>query len=132
MRTALTGILAAAALLLVTVPATATTTDANPSEPVVAAAPLGGDTNGDGVIDTADYMALKRHFGFASAGNKSQGDLNGNGVTGVDDLELLGLSFSPPQEIPPVGTIPEPLTMAMFGIGAMVMGGHIRRRLKTT
>ncbi len=48
-----------------------------------------GDANLDGIVDDADYLALKRHVGTASGATWAHGDFDGDGD--VDRADLLSL-----------------------------------------
>jgi len=52
-----------------------------------------GDTNLDGVVDAADYMAIKRNFGMASGAAPIDGDINNDGAVDWYDLQLLQEHF---------------------------------------
>jgi len=161
MKTAKTGMVAVAAMLMLAVPAMAITAGLGDSDPVLPSAPSSGDTNGDGVIDDGDFADLQGTLGFALPGDLdgdgdvdnadiaraagsftgtngsssmtfADGDVDGDGDVDNADIAVIIGSFtgSGPTNIPPVGTIPEPLTMAMFGIAALAAGRYVRRRVR--
>ena len=84
---------------------------------------LPGDANLDGVVDAADYIALKKNFGKASGATYGDGDFDGD--RGVDRADLLILMGSFSQGTGGAATIPEPATLALLGIGALAL---LRRR----
>ncbi len=53
---------------------------------------IGGDANGDGVIDFSDYVLLSNNFG--APGEWAQGDFNGDGVVNFSDYLIFQTSFS--------------------------------------
>ena len=132
MKTALTGLCALAAIGALSLPVFATPVAGDPSEPpVVAASPVAGDTNGDGVINGSDYIILKMNMGSPATGGAAAADFNGNGLTDWYDFQQFLVAMNSPQPIPPVANAaPEPLTMGLFGLGIVVLGGHVKRRLR--
>ncbi len=54
-------------------------------------APLRGDVNGDGVVDTADLDAMAALFGVTADDPRyvAAADLDGDGVIGLPDLQAL-------------------------------------------
>jgi len=84
-------------------------------------AALAGDANGDGVVDAADYIILKRNFGQSANSGPLYGDFDNSGATDWDDLQtLIGALGGGAQT-----TIPEPATLALLAMGALAA---IRRR----
>jgi len=83
-----------------------------------------GDANGDGVVDSADYIMVKTHFGGAPAAGTegTGGDFNGNGTVDWNDLQELMSGLNSGTGGAP---IPEPATLALLAVGAMAL---IRRR----
>ena len=68
---------------------------------------LQGDTTGDGCVDAADYIALKRNIGRSGAAAWSGGDLDGDGYVGWNDLMAtmgcMGTSLGAPPQAAPAG-----------------------------
>jgi len=86
-----------------------------------------GDTNGDGVVDAADFITLKKNFGRTDAPNAQ----NGNFTTGDNDvnwadLNILTNAMAGTGGGAPAMT-PEPATLALLALGALAV---IRRRRK--
>ena len=54
--------------------------------------PLPGDVNGDGTVDSKDYLIISRNF-MAMDVSRSEGDLNGDGRVDVRDFILVSLHF---------------------------------------
>ncbi len=83
---------------------------------------LPGDADGNGVVDAADYIFIKEHFGDYTSvvgGN----DLDNNDLIGWGDLQMLmnALAATPPEQTP------EPATLGLLAIGALAM---LKRRRK--
>ena len=83
-----------------------------------------GDTNGDGVCDATDYIAVKTHMGQGSGATLADGDFDVDGDVDWDDLQTLlaGLSAAGGAD---GATIPEPATLALLAFGALAV---VRRR----
>jgi len=96
---------------------------------IIVPEPAVGDTNGDGSIDAADYITLKRHFGCS--GGWEQGDFDGNGRVDWHDLQMLMTAFSNSSSSAAgnaaSGTVPEPSAITLLAIPAMVA---IQRRYR--
>jgi len=84
---------------------------------------LPGDANWDGVVDAADYIALKRSFGMASGARYQDGDFDGDHDVDWDDLVILQGSFG--QGTGGTPTIPEPGSAMLLVFGAAAL---LRRR----
>ena len=88
-----------------------------------------GDTNSDGVVDAADYMALKLNLGSGPGAGQEDGDVcDGAGAPGQDGyVNLLDLDLMAEALNPSAGgqTIPEPGSAFLFLGGA---GWLLRRR----
>jgi autotransporter-associated beta strand protein len=86
-----------------------------------------GDADEDGVVDAADYIALKSNFGMTSGALWKDGNFSDPyGTTGtVDwaDLQILMANFGA-GGAPPVPA-PEPATLGLLAIGALAI---LRRR----
>ena len=68
-----------------------------------------GDTDNNGVVDAADYIALKTHMGMDSQATPAEGDCDGDGDVDWDDLQLLTTYYG--QASTNAATIPEPATL---------------------
>jgi autotransporter-associated beta strand protein len=79
-----------------------------------------GDTNGDRVVDAADFINLKKNFG--KAGGIAQGDFNNSGTVNWADLSILMSNMGTGGDAP---SVPEPATLGLLAIGALAM---LRRR----
>ena len=83
-----------------------------------------GDTNGDNVVDAADYIAIKANFGAGPEATRLMGDLSGDGYVNWTDLqELMGI-FST-RTIGGALATPEPATLGLLMFGAAAL---LRRR----
>jgi MYXO-CTERM domain-containing protein len=95
-----------------------------------------GDTNGDGVVNSADYNTLMANYGTTvtyngsnpatSAGGPSVGDFNNDGIVNADDVALfmLGAAEFGGSNSP----APEPAGAALIGLAALAMSIRSRRR----
>ncbi len=83
------------------------------------------DFNQDGVVDAADYITLKTHFG--GAGAFEDGDADRDGKVGWGDLQILisHCGESSPSGAAPSATTPEPASLALLLAGGAVL---LRRR----
>jgi MYXO-CTERM domain-containing protein len=85
-----------------------------------------GDTNGDFVVDAADYIAVKQNFGMTEGATLAQGnfdsDIDGN--VDWDDLQILMAKFGT-RSIGGAPPAPEPAALGLLAIGAVAV---IRRR----
>ena len=75
-----------------------------------------GDANDDGVVDAADYIALKTNIGQATGAVLASGDFDEDGDVDWDDLQLLQDHYG---ETSAGGAVPEPATLGLLAIGAM-------------
>jgi autotransporter-associated beta strand protein len=85
-----------------------------------------GDTNSDGVIDAADYIALKQNFGLGGGATKAQGDLDGDGDVDWNDLQAVMTNFGTGAGTTPA-TTPEPCSAMLLVLGAMAVLRRNRR-----
>ena len=87
---------------------------------------IAGDTNGDGVVDAVDYIALKTNFGMTEGATLAMGnfdaDIDGN--VDWDDLQILMANFGT-RSIGGAPAAPEPATLGLLAIGALAV---LRRR----
>lgn len=82
-----------------------------------------GDANWDGVVDAADYIALKRNFGSVDGATYHDGDFDGDHDVDLDDLAILAANFGEgPEESP---AIPEPAALSLMGLAGLAI---MRRR----
>ena len=86
-----------------------------------------GDADDNGVVNAADYIALKRHMGQGTGATTAEGDFDGDSDVDWDDLQLLQAHYG---ETSPgaSGTIPEPGSAMLLVFGAAVRLGGLRRR----
>lgn len=84
-----------------------------------------GDVDLSGVVDAADYIALKRHAGAGSAAVRADGDLDRDGDVDWNDLQLLTANYGRTSADAPTA-IPEPATL--FVMMAAGLPALLRRR----
>jgi len=82
-----------------------------------------GDANGDGVVDAADYIALKGNFGEASSATWGDGDFEDDGDVDRGDLTILadslGATYSGAAAVAERPSVPEPTGLWLFALVAM-------------
>ena len=89
---------------------------------------LPGDANLDGVVDAADYVALKHGLGMTTGATYGDGDFDLDGDVDWDDLQtLLGVMNASGQA--GGATIPEPASLALMGMVGVAL---LRRRGRRT
>jgi len=79
-----------------------------------------GDTNDDGVVDAADYIALKTHIGTTTGATLAEGDLDGNGTVDWADLDIMTTALN---SAGGAHVAPEPMTffvMMAAGLPALL------------
>ena len=86
---------------------------------------LQGDADENGVVDAADYIALKRNMGLGSGAELADGDFDDNGTVDWDDLQILIAAFDAGDA---AQAVPEPATLGLLAIGAMAI---LRRRRRS-
>jgi autotransporter-associated beta strand protein len=86
-----------------------------------------GDTNGDKVVDTADYIAVKRNIGLLSGATLAQGNVDGDGDVDWDDLQMVMTNFGAGSGTAPA-TTPEPATLGLLAFGAAALLRRRRRK----
>jgi len=94
----------------------------NASSVVVVKYTWAGDANLDGKVDGSDYALVDT--GFAGGGTTwDQGDVDLSGNVNGSDYSQVDTGFASQN-----GTLPEPTTLGLLGLGAM---GMLRRRRRT-
>ncbi len=95
---------------------------------VVGSGIIPGDTNDDGVVDAADFIALKKNFGTLTGATEAQGNFNTDvdGAVNWADLSILMDSMTPSASAP--SSAPEPATLGLLALGALAV---IRRRRRS-
>ncbi len=87
--------------------------------------PTPGDADGNGVVNAADYIALKTHIGQGAGATLADGDFDGDGDADRDDLQILQDHFGDTSA--GAGTIPEPATLSLLALGGLAV---LRRRIR--
>jgi autotransporter-associated beta strand protein len=85
-----------------------------------------GDTNDDGVVDAADYLAVKQNFGLTTGATLAQGNVDDDGDVDWDDLQVVMTNFGAGAGTAPAKT-PEPATLGLLAIGALAVLRRNRR-----
>lgn len=84
-----------------------------------------GDTNGDRVVDAADYTTLKRSYGIGPAGYTTwrDGDFDHNGVVDRGDLlilaENMGTTYAGSAGAAESPSVPEPSSLLLLSLLAL-------------
>jgi len=78
--------------------------------------PIPGDANRDGVVSDADYTIWADNYG-ATGASWGMGDFNGNGTVTEADYTIWADNYG---SVAPTG-VPEPLTVALLGVGALLI-----------
>jgi len=81
------------------------------------------DADGNGVVNAADYIALKRHMGTPSGATLAMGDFDGDDDVDFDDLQVLIDNYDATSASSPV---PEPATL--FVMMAAGLPALLKRR----
>ena len=87
-----------------------------------------GDANGDGSVNIKDYRLLIHEFGSSTW---LTNDYNQNGLVGLEDFSVMRANFGyapAPAAAGGIGVTPEPATLGMLAIGAVLLAS--RRKLK--
>jgi len=79
---------------------------------------IAGDANWDGVVDAADYIALKRNFGRATGARYKDGDFNGDHAVDWNDLQTLMGNFGA-RGVGSAPAAPEPATLGLLALLAL-------------
>ena len=79
---------------------------------------IAGDANWDGIVDAADYIALKRNFGRATGARYKDGDFNGDHDVDWNDLQTLMGNFGA-RGVGSAPAAPEPATLGLLALLAL-------------
>jgi len=88
---------------------------------------IDADFNGDNVVDGLDFLIYQRNMGTGTT--QPEGDANGDGM--VDDADLAIWEANYGSVVPlaaAIAAVPEPTSVALFGVCAMVLSLGVRRR----
>jgi hypothetical protein len=84
-----------------------------------------GDIDGDGMVGFPDFLILSANFGMSVEANMS-GDIDGDAMVGFPDFLILSANFG--QSAAAAQAVPEPSSVALIGLGALLLGVVRRRR----
>jgi fructan beta-fructosidase len=83
-----------------------------------------GDANRDGVVSAGDYASVQANFGNTGEAG-ILGDANGDGVVSAGDYASVQANFG---NTAAAEITPEPATMALLGLGGLLIATRRRRR----
>ncbi|GAB4186823.1 MAG: hypothetical protein Kow00105_01420 [Phycisphaeraceae bacterium] len=82
---------------------------------------IDGDLDGDGFVGISDLNIVLGNWNQnVTAGNKLQGDPSGDGFVGIDDLNTVLGNWNAGTP-PATAAVPEPTTLALFGMAGLAM-----------
>ncbi len=87
-------------------------------------ASLRGDADGDGQVQFSDFVILSENF--TNAGEYTDGDFDKDGVVQFSDFVILSDSFGQSGAV--AAAVPEPSSIALLGLGGLLLGMLRRRR----
>lgn len=85
----------------------------------------GGDLDGNGTVEFADFLTLSSNFGTEVASH-TDGDIDCDGTVGFSDFLTLSANFG--QEVGAASSVPEPTGLALLSIAGLALGMVRRRR----
>ncbi|QDT00847.1 dockerin type I domain-containing protein [Adhaeretor mobilis] len=87
------------------------------------------DFNGDNMVDGEDFLIWQQ--GLEAGATLAQGDANGDGTVDGLDLDIWQLQYGDVQATS-VQSVPEPSTLVLFGLTAILASGCSGRRLRSS
>jgi probable HAF family extracellular repeat protein len=89
---------------------------------------LPGDANLDGRVDLNDLTIVLANFGKSTGMSWGTGDFAGDGRVDINDLTIVLAHFgqSAGSSLGGMTAVPEPSTLVLIGVGAMVLPGLVR------
>jgi hypothetical protein len=89
----------------------------------------GGDFDGDGDVDGADFIAWQQGLGISDGSATTiDGDANNDGNVDAADLGLWQANFGPGASAVAISAVPEPATLALAAGAALACLAAARRR----
>ena len=88
-----------------------------------------GDTNGDKIVDAADFITLKKNFGAGEDGGVAVGNFDNTGTVDWTDLSTLMNNMTPSDSAP--STTPEPATLFVMMAAGLPALLKRRRRVRS-
>ena len=87
----------------------------------------GGDLDGNGKVEFADFLILSGNFGNdVSGAGHEQGDIDCNGKVEFADFLVLSGNFG--KDVGGAQSVPEPTGLALLSIAGLACGMFRRRR----
>ncbi len=87
---------------------------------------LEGDLDGNGAVEFPDFLTLSGNFGLEDA-SYADGNIDLMGAIDFPDFLTLSGNFG---KSPAASAVPEPSSLALFGLGGVVLGLVRRRRVR--
>jgi hypothetical protein len=90
--------------------------------------PPGADSDLDGDVDGADFLAWQRGLGLTTGATRGVGDANGDEKVNAADLDLWKAQFGPAVATAAAQAVPEPTAAFLLVCGVATIGCCVRRR----
>lgn len=88
-----------------------------------------GDANGDGLVNTADFIVISDHFLSDPSSTGADGDIDASGFVDEADFRMWkNLPHDPDQLGGDLQQIPEPITLLLASVGVLLLGGRGYKR----
>lgn len=87
-----------------------------------------GDLDGNGKVDFSDFLTLSGNFGVDTSTSYTDGDIDLSGGPAFNDFLTLSGAFGFDNSAT-AAAVPEPSSLALLAVGAVVTGARRRRRV---